>query len=798
MQKWMKITSMVGGGVLIAGAGAGTVAGIVIPKALKAKSALTAFVTEGGPSNLRNFSGAQKKLNYVALGDSETAGFNMRLGRDYLSYADFLANDLKKVGKLNSYRNYAVSGDKIPDMTKMFEQNTSLLETLKHTDLISLTIGANDLLSFVEVAGIPFSALYHGFNLAQNSLVRSVADREKIFDKTINGGVNTNDGYHTSESSEAIVNRVASTLRTIETNRSLNKVLDFNAHIKPKVFDLIKRNFAAFIRDLHLLAPNAQITVLGHAMPFPQWDKSALDTPRSDFASIPGLTGQNTVREAFYKFLDSMEEGCKSTVDKPADFTTFIRVDKLSVHKTSDPSRDGANKHFTDYIKYGEIDNVTKKKVRPATFTIQNAMPLAGDIHPSTFGHEVIGNSLFSWLAPYLGISEKTAEDNYTLSKPFTNDNTTQDFERIDENPSKNNLDANGHQVEQFTMENIMYDLFNMQGIGWRLLKSLHGLDATGLIKQLLTGSFANIIQQHMGTNIDPQLIAQVTKGLMSGTSMPPKLVIDYLNTLKASVNSAEQTAIDTIVGTLSDDPKPYTQVINYLNKAKETASTADKAAFETIITYLESKVEKSPFQPVIDLLMKMAKKLDNPVITNLINGSFFRNLIAKQLSSFMPLLEVKDGIHNINDLFKTNPTQEDFKKAADWERGMEVTPLTADDVASAKAFFADWLDSLGQSIAAQTSPNYSSLINPTTGSPLSGASDFAAYKAAIISVVNSSLDSALLKVKSATTDDEKLYWTATAAMYITKTNGFKWQDEIITQIISMVPLEQIENMFKG
>lgn len=805
MQKWMKITSIVGGGVLVAGAAAGTVAGIVIPKALKAKDSLGSFITEGGPSNLKNFNG--KKLNYLAFGDSETAGFNMRMGRDYLSYADFLANDLKNAGRLNSYRNYAVSGDKIPDMTMMFEQNTSLLETLKNTDLISLTIGANDLLSFVEVAGIPFSALYHGFDLSQNPLVRPVSDRENIFPSSHNGGVRTNDGYNHASDAQTIVSRVTSTLKAMETNRSLNKALDFNAHIKPKVFDLIKRNFAAFIRDLHLLAPNAQITVLGHAMPFPQWDKTALDTPRSDFASIPGLNGQTTVRQVFYKFLDSMKNGIKLTIDKPVDFTSFLSVDSLNVYKTSDSGRDGNNKHYTDYIKYGEVDPVSGKRIRRPGYTIQNAMPLAGDIHPSTFGHEVMGNAIFSWLAPSLGISQEKAITHYTYSKPFTPGDGVQPFERLDEDPAKNNLDANGHKVKQFTMEDIMYDTFNMQGVAWRLIKSLHGLNPQGLIKELLTGSFAQMIKGVMDSHIDPALVAQVTGALSQASNIPKDLVSSFLEGIKST--ATDQASFGTILTYLksAQGTEPYTQVISYLKGL--IGGTVDQTALKSVIAELETHIVKSPFQGLLDLLMKMANKLDSPVVTNVMNGILFRKMIVKEYGNMFqnalhtdtPLLSVEDGITDVNALFKANPTAEDFKKVADWQRGMENKPLTDASVAVAKEFYHEWLESLKTAVGSRTT-GLNSFEIPSTGASPKTTVEFEKYISEVEKLFDDELDWALTKVKSSATEDEKLYWTASVGLSgeFHNTNGttkaYDWINQMEAQTFGIIPIADIINAF--
>ena len=46
-------------------------------------------------------------------------------------------------------------------------------------------------------------------------------------------------------------------------------------------------------------------------------------------------------------------------------------------------------------------------------------MPNAGDIHPSTFGHEIIGNALFSRIAPHLNLTADP-QSLYTYSERFT------------------------------------------------------------------------------------------------------------------------------------------------------------------------------------------------------------------------------------------------------------------------------------------------------------------------------------------------------------------------------------------
>lgn len=88
---------------------------------------------------------------------------------DYLSYADFVANSLAKnqaVGKdgkpifdknnkpvpvLNDYRNFALTGATVPNLRQTLMRNTTALAAVQNADLISLSIGANDLLAAVEV-----------------------------------------------------------------------------------------------------------------------------------------------------------------------------------------------------------------------------------------------------------------------------------------------------------------------------------------------------------------------------------------------------------------------------------------------------------------------------------------------------------------------------------------------------------------------------------------------------------------------------------------------------------------------
>ncbi|MCM3733442.1 stalk domain-containing protein [Fictibacillus nanhaiensis] len=104
--------------------------------------------------NLANAESTTKQVTYLALGDSLAAGQNpyMRLGK---GYTDMLAEDLKKIGFLNSFSKlYAISGytsqrvleDILNDVKKGTGDTIGIRGNIAKADVITLDAGANDLL----------------------------------------------------------------------------------------------------------------------------------------------------------------------------------------------------------------------------------------------------------------------------------------------------------------------------------------------------------------------------------------------------------------------------------------------------------------------------------------------------------------------------------------------------------------------------------------------------------------------------------------------------------------------------
>ena len=91
------------------------------------------------------------KINYIALGDSLAAGMNP-YGEIGYSYTDYLADHLKRNKKLSYYtKEYAQSSYKTIDIIKDININNKLKKDLRESDLITLSIGGNDLLERIKI-----------------------------------------------------------------------------------------------------------------------------------------------------------------------------------------------------------------------------------------------------------------------------------------------------------------------------------------------------------------------------------------------------------------------------------------------------------------------------------------------------------------------------------------------------------------------------------------------------------------------------------------------------------------------
>ena len=109
------------------------------------------------------FSKEQKKIIYIPLGDSIAEGMNAYSIVDY-GYTDYINDYLKEKDKISFYtKSFTKSGYTTRDVTNDINNNKSieiddktiyLKEILRESDLVTLTIGANNFINTLNINNI--------------------------------------------------------------------------------------------------------------------------------------------------------------------------------------------------------------------------------------------------------------------------------------------------------------------------------------------------------------------------------------------------------------------------------------------------------------------------------------------------------------------------------------------------------------------------------------------------------------------------------------------------------------------
>lgn len=96
----------------------------------------------------------KEKLNYIALGDSIAEGRNP-YGETGYSYTDYLYETLDKKGKIRYYtKKYSKSGYQTSDVINDIIRDADLKRDLRESDLVTISIGANDFLGQINIRDI--------------------------------------------------------------------------------------------------------------------------------------------------------------------------------------------------------------------------------------------------------------------------------------------------------------------------------------------------------------------------------------------------------------------------------------------------------------------------------------------------------------------------------------------------------------------------------------------------------------------------------------------------------------------
>ncbi len=362
----------------------GLTAAIAIPVVLNEVYALMdPFAPTGGSYNFNAAKKRGNKYNVLALGDSVTAGYNTNANsfsdnvgtKEYESYVDFIAADLKQANELNAYTNFAHSGYTTADLRDQVSSKTNVRDSISNADLIYISIGANDLLPLVKALGY-------------NILASGKTDQD------------TGTGTHPNEGGDKPVQpTIADALNDInhlDTEKQIgSQILGYN-YDKEYIYDRLNyiiTNIVSTLRDVRKINDHALITFIGYAYPFnTDWDYSDQSTLDNGFPGIP---------QFFKTFLSTMNDELAGRYD----FVKFFNVND--------------DKDFTK--------NVT------------TYMPNHADIHPSIAGQAEIGTKLFENLASEINISYKESNlqkaiDNNDGTKEDPK-GVKNDFEKQDQKP---------------------------------------------------------------------------------------------------------------------------------------------------------------------------------------------------------------------------------------------------------------------------------------------------------------------------------------------------------------------------
>lgn len=95
-----------------------------------------------------------EKLNYIAIGDSLAEGM-APYGEVGYSYADYFADFLKNENRLSYYsKRYTKSDYTTKEIIRELEINNDLKRDLRESDVVTISIGANDILNSINLKNL--------------------------------------------------------------------------------------------------------------------------------------------------------------------------------------------------------------------------------------------------------------------------------------------------------------------------------------------------------------------------------------------------------------------------------------------------------------------------------------------------------------------------------------------------------------------------------------------------------------------------------------------------------------------
>lgn len=354
MKKWLKI-SLISLSLISTAAISATSTALIYNNSIKKKQNELSKITLLDKGNTISYS-KDKKINYVAFGDSVSAGFSpyindLSLSRTTLlnirdndnkgSFNNYLKQALINKDLLNSYKDFSQSGLSSYEINNLSYEK---VQAIKKADYISYQAGANDLLN----------------NLIDSKVY---SDQESI-DKDYKTFIDIKNKKITDQ------NQIKEYL---DSFLSIKKELNKNDLIAIK--ESIGINILNFIKTTYDLNNNTSILLLGYHFPYQRWNsyfynKEVLDTKISFiefFKEINNSIKQIADKYNFVNYLDINE-----VVQENKDNIDQILPNHYDIHFSSYFSIILANKIWTEVIdKIYKENNLSDFKLDKTNLNIK-------------------------------------------------------------------------------------------------------------------------------------------------------------------------------------------------------------------------------------------------------------------------------------------------------------------------------------------------------------------------------------------------------------------------------------------
>ncbi|MBN3534713.1 SGNH/GDSL hydrolase family protein [Mycoplasma procyoni] len=562
-----------------------------------------------------NFIALDQHINYVALGDSISAGFDGTLDQDYqgqkdqngidgLSFPSFLARILDQNNRVDNFKNYAVSGATILDFnlllgfldeqevqkekrhletffgTNFKEVANEIKQRLKEANLVTVTLGANDFFHtvFESLKELKVSSLLEAFKNPKSAA-------------------------------------------SLEVSEAFSKIL---VTAQQRINERIK----LFITNLKKLAPKANINFISYPMPLLKV-RDLIDQLVPQYLNLPFVAQTkfsdfvlSTINNAIKNQTQGLDVNYIQAFNEP--YWISHKKELISLFLDIHPNTSAYKKMAMDiYLKltnkYADFDDSYNKYDFDQNYATTDVNNYKYQIEVSNI-EAVLGDSTQSYL------------DNKSAFE------TQKDQIRTKDNYGKRIIGLTN--MNEGIVDNVINGIFSNE--------FLEVIDPSGKLKALLQHNNSEFVKRLQFNLVKSDLVYRTYSNLevlLSELEQNNELTFENIYKKLKEELVTKQTIVSvlnilskTIKDVLEQETTPESKA-QLVAQIKDTFSSLAKTLVsnykDKIKEYVESKVNN----------------LDNEIINSINISQIIDNLVADQNADFIINLVTKSYVENIDSL---------------------------------------------------------------------------------------------------------------------------------------------------